>query len=146
MNMSITVTHNITRILTICGCERLNGLRHANSIASWSGMDNLPDLVKAALTSAGNSGKSLSWKVQENEKRTLIQLVWKPAKSECSPANLVSSVWKNSTTNTKRCSGKLEPSKLDSIPKSKPWGESLLRMLAEMRSGYKPSWTSKNLL
>ena len=41
-------------------------------------MDKLPDLVKSALTAACNSGKALSWKVQESDKWTLIQLVWKP--------------------------------------------------------------------
>ena len=41
-------------------------------------MEKLPDLVKAALSSACNSSKILSWKVQESEKGTLIQLVWKP--------------------------------------------------------------------
>ena len=41
-------------------------------------MEKLPDLVKAALSSACNSGKILSWKVQESDKGTLIQLVWKP--------------------------------------------------------------------
>ena len=41
-------------------------------------MDKLPDLVKSALTAACNSGKALSWKVQESDKGILIQLVWKP--------------------------------------------------------------------
>ena len=41
-------------------------------------MDKLPDLVKSALTAACNSGKALSWKVQESDKGALIQLVWKP--------------------------------------------------------------------
>ena len=40
-------------------------------------MDKLPDLVKSALTAACNLGKALSWKVQETDKGTLIQLVWK---------------------------------------------------------------------
>ena len=42
-------------------------------------LEKLPDLVKAALSSACYSGKFLSWKVQESEKGTLIQLVWKPS-------------------------------------------------------------------
>ena len=49
-------------------------------------MENLPDLVKAALISACNSGKSLSWKVQESERGTLIQLVWKPRLESQDPA------------------------------------------------------------
>ena len=40
-------------------------------------MDQLPELVKTALSSACKSGRSLSWKVQENSKGMLIQLVWK---------------------------------------------------------------------
>ena len=41
----------------------------------------LPDLVAKAVISACNSGRKLSWKIQENEKRTLIQLVWKATNS-----------------------------------------------------------------
>ena len=41
-------------------------------------MDQLPELVKSAISAACNSGKSLSWKVQEGNKGILIQLVWKP--------------------------------------------------------------------
>lgn len=40
-------------------------------------MEHLPDLVKSALSLACESGKSLSWKVQESAKGTLIQLVWR---------------------------------------------------------------------
>ena len=40
-------------------------------------MDGLPELVKAALNQACGSGRSLSWKLQESEKGTLLQLVWK---------------------------------------------------------------------
>ena len=40
-------------------------------------MDQLPELVKSAISSACSSGKSLSWKVQECKKGLLIQLVWK---------------------------------------------------------------------
>ena len=47
-------------------------------LMNYGTMENLPDLVKAALSSACNSGKILSWKVQESEKGTPIQLVWKP--------------------------------------------------------------------
>ena len=41
----------------------------------------LPDLVAKAVISACNSGRKLSWKIQESEKGTLIQLVWKAANS-----------------------------------------------------------------
>ena len=37
----------------------------------------LPDLVRKAIDSACNSGRKLSWKVQESDKGMLIQLVWK---------------------------------------------------------------------
>ena len=40
-------------------------------------MDQLPELVKVALSTVCKSGRSLSWKVQENSKGVLIQLVWK---------------------------------------------------------------------
>ena len=61
-------------------------------------MDQLPELVKAALSSAYQSGRSLSWKVQENNKGILIQLVWKAEPVSC-PAGgnaiRVGSNWKN---------------------------------------------------
>ena len=41
-------------------------------------MEQLPEVVKAAITAACNSGRTLSWKVQEDGRGTLIQLVWKP--------------------------------------------------------------------
>ena len=37
----------------------------------------LPDLVVKAIDSAGISGRNLSWKLQEIEKGTLTQVVWK---------------------------------------------------------------------
>ena len=40
-------------------------------------MDQLPEMVKTALSTACKSGRSLSWKMQENSKRILIQLVCK---------------------------------------------------------------------
>ena len=46
-------------------------------------MDQIPELVKAALSSACQSGRSLSWKVQENNKGILIQLVWKAEPVSC---------------------------------------------------------------
>ena len=36
----------------------------------------LPELVKAAVSLACVSGRTLSWKIQEGEKGTLVQLVW----------------------------------------------------------------------
>ena len=39
---------------------------------------DLPELVKKAITSACESGRKLSWKIQENDRETLVQLVWKP--------------------------------------------------------------------
>ena len=40
-------------------------------------MDELPEVVRIALQNASKSGRALSWKVQENTKVILIQLVWK---------------------------------------------------------------------
>ena len=60
-------------------------------------MDQLPDLVKSALSAACKSGKSLSWKIQENRKGTLVQLVWKeqvPKSVTVDRAARVSSIWK----------------------------------------------------
>ena len=37
-------------------------------------MDALPAVVRVALQNACDSGRTLSWKVQENAKGTLIQL------------------------------------------------------------------------
>ena len=41
----------------------------------------LPDLVTKAVISACNLGRKLSWEIQESEKGTLIQLVWKAVNS-----------------------------------------------------------------
>ncbi len=38
----------------------------------------LPELVQKAIDSACTTGRYLSWKLQEREKGTLIQLLWKP--------------------------------------------------------------------
>ena len=38
----------------------------------------LPELVISAIESACASGKRLSWKIQESDRGTLVQLVWKP--------------------------------------------------------------------
>ena len=39
-------------------------------------MDALPELIKATISLACASGRTLSWKIQEGEKETLVQLVW----------------------------------------------------------------------
>ena len=62
-------------------------------------MDLLPELLKTALTSACNSGRSLSWKLQESVRGTFIQLVWKhePETSpDCGKPTGVGSNWKRS--------------------------------------------------
>ena len=71
-------------------------------------MEHLPEVVKAAITAAFNSGRTLSWKVQEDGRGTLIQLVWKPV---CADTKVCSN-WNT----RKRCtdlttSGKLVSSK-----------------------------------
>ena len=37
----------------------------------------LLELVAKAITSAVSSGRKLSWKIQDNQRGTLVQLVWK---------------------------------------------------------------------
>ena len=68
-------------------------------------MDQLPELVKCAL-SACNSGKSLSWKVQENKQEILIQLVWKSEPERCSASGSttrVGSIWKSQLRKSEPC-------------------------------------------
>ena len=55
----------------------------------------LPELVRSALCSACNSGKHLSWRVQENEKGVLIQLVWKAQKERSSVSGMATRVGSN---------------------------------------------------
>ena len=60
----------------------------------------LPDLLKTAISSAYSSGRKLSWKIQEGEKGTLIQLVWKsPSCSAGTPErrSVVHSNWNKSS-------------------------------------------------
>ena len=38
----------------------------------------LPEILKAAISSACQSGRDLSWKIQEGKKGTLIQMIWDP--------------------------------------------------------------------
>ena len=64
-------------------------------------MDQLPELAKVAISTACSSGKSFSWKFQENSGRIVIQLMWK-ADPEC-----VDSV---SGKTTRVCSSKNHPS------------------------------------
>ena len=69
-------------------------------------MDQLPELVKCALFSACNSGKSLSWKVQENKQGILIQLVWKSEPERCSASGSttrVGSIWKSQLRKSEPC-------------------------------------------
>lgn len=54
-------------------------------------MDQLPELVKSALSAACQSGKSLLLKIQESAKDTPIQLVWKYL-PECPSASGTSAV------------------------------------------------------
>ena len=61
-------------------------------------MDLLPELLKTALTSACNSGRCLSWKLQESGRGTLIQLVWKhelETSPVCGKPTGVGSYWKH---------------------------------------------------
>ena len=55
----------------------------------------LPELVQAAISSALASNKHLSWKIQENAKGTLIQLVWKS--DSVGNSGLMGSKWNSST-------------------------------------------------
>ena len=40
---------------------------------------DLPDIVAKVIAAAAGSGRKLSWKIQDSEKGTLVQLVWKSA-------------------------------------------------------------------
>ena len=65
----------------------------------------LPDLVAKAVISACSSGRKLSWKIQESEKGTLIQLVWKAANSfagDTGKKTEVCSNWNNSPVYSNR--------------------------------------------
>ena len=60
----------------------------------------LPRLVQEAISSACQSDRQLSWKIQESGKGTLIQLVWKPTPvdaPEKRKAVLVGSNWNTSS-------------------------------------------------
>ena len=41
-------------------------------------MLGLPGLLSSAISSACESGRPLSWKIQEGKRGTLIQLIWEP--------------------------------------------------------------------
>ena len=58
----------------------------------------LPDLVAKAVISACNLARKLSWKIQESEKGTLIQLVWKAMNSFAGKESKVRSNYINGTT------------------------------------------------
>ena len=61
-------------------------------------MDQLPDLVVAAIKAGLASTKTLSWKVQEGEKGLLVQLRWKPVTSVTVGGSLNSKVLSNLDT------------------------------------------------
>ena len=75
-------------------CSEQHGSEHRMYLI-MEGLDKLPELVKSALVFACNSGKSLSWKVQENDKGILVQLVWKSNSSDPAP---VCSNWNSKLT------------------------------------------------
>ena len=61
-------------------------------------MDQLPDLVVAAIKAGLASTKTLSGKVQEGEKELLVQLRWKPVTSVTIGGSLNLKVLSNSDT------------------------------------------------
>ena len=67
-------------------------------------LDQLPEVVMTALSTTCKSGRSLSWKVQENNKGILIQLVWK-AEPVSGPTRgnttVVASNWKSHPASTR---------------------------------------------
>ena len=42
-------------------------------------MEMLPEIVVKVIAGEAESGRKLSWKVQESEQGTLVKLVWKSA-------------------------------------------------------------------
>ena len=42
----------------------------------------LPDVVAGCIQSASRSGRTLSWTIKENNRGTLVQLVWKATTAE----------------------------------------------------------------
>jgi hypothetical protein len=116
-------------------------------------------VVKAALSTACQSGRSLSWKVQENSKGLHIQLVWK-AEPDSYPTGgntiRVGSNWKNrpevlscgkateSDAGSNRKSG-MDPSAIAGrssivLATCRKRRGSVRLELAEMPGGYKPFW------
>ena len=70
---------------------------------------DFPELVKKAITSACKSGRKLSWKIQENDRGTLVQLVWKPElflAGNSSKNSEVSSNWNLAGRNSPRTAQK----------------------------------------
>ena len=57
----------------------------------------LPDLLKTAISSTCSSGRKLSWKIQEGEKGTLVQLVWKSPSCSLERQSVVCSNWNKSS-------------------------------------------------
>ncbi len=60
----------------------------------------LPGLVQEAISSACQSDRLLSWKIQESARGTLIQLVWKPVSADVPRPSLVGSNWKPTIVTT----------------------------------------------
>ena len=80
-------------------------MNHNIHATKWHAKMELPDLVAKAVISACSSGRKLSWKIQESEKGTLIQLVWKAANSftgDTGKKTEVCSNWNNSPVYSNR--------------------------------------------
>ena len=54
---------------------------YSNDRLKMTRKNGAPGFSRKAVISACSSGRKLSWKIQESEKGTLIQLVWKTANS-----------------------------------------------------------------
>ena len=79
-SVSNTTTLRVTRTgqaVTLLNLSHFEPETTFNREYAIQSMDQLPELVKSAVSSTCSSGKSLSWKVQEGKKGLLIQLVWK---------------------------------------------------------------------
>ena len=80
-------------------------------------MDLLPEVVKTALLTAFNSGKTFSWKVQENGMGLFIQLAWKSDRSSgntrrvCSNWNPVNTEYNNNTVEPASKKKRISPSR-----------------------------------
>ena len=71
----------------------------------------LPDVVAGCIQSTSRSGRTLSWTIKENNRGTLVQLVWKAPTAEtdaCASGKLMGSN-KNSLPVTVSVSKKKHP-------------------------------------